>query len=188
MRPLPAQRAAARRVVMTVLLLAPLVPLASACGGHDDDHYRVPARAVRDGEHPLPYREVSDGQVVFAAIGLSTGLTTITGSHADLPSRLGGFTRVRMLAENRYATFHKIDLDRQLLVTSRGAYPPDVDAMRVKRQPTDIELGSHDRLEFDLMYDVPKGARIEALRLYSSPTDGLGVELPHDPGAELPLR
>jgi hypothetical protein len=186
MRPLPAGRP---RAAAALLLLAPLLPLASACGGgHDDAHYRVPARAVRDDESPLPYREVTDGRIAFAAIGLSSGLTTITGSHADLPSRLGGFARVRMIAENRYATFHKIDLDRQLLVTSRGAYPPDVNAMRVKRQPTDIELGSHDRIEFDLMYDIPKDARIRALRLYASPTDDLGVPLQHDPGAELPLR
>ncbi|GAA0222011.1 hypothetical protein GCM10009527_017980 [Actinomadura nitritigenes] len=185
MRPLPAGRP---RAAAALLLLAPLLPLASACGGHDDARYRVPARPLRDGEHALRYREVTDGRIAFAAIGLSSGLTTITGSHADLPSRLGGFARVRMIAENRYATFHKIDLDRQLLVTSRGAYPPDVNAMRVKRQPTDIELGSHDRLEFDLMYDIPKDARIRALRLYSSPTDDLGVPLQHDPGAELPLR
>lgn len=185
MRPLPAGRP---RAAAALLLLVPLLPLASACGGRDEAHYRVPARAVRDGEHALPYREATDGRIAFAAIGLSSGLTTITGSHADLPSRLGGFARVRMIAENRYATFHKIDLDRQLLVTSRGAYPPDVNAMRVKRQPTDIELGSHDRIEFDLMYDIPKDARIRALRLYSSPTDDLGVPLQHDPGAELPLR
>ncbi|MWA07449.1 DUF4352 domain-containing protein [Actinomadura sp. LD22] len=189
MRPPSAGRPrTARRRSAALLTLTALLPLAPACGGHDDDHYRVPARAVRDGEHPLPYREVTDGHIAFAAIGLSSGLTTITGSHADLPSRLGGFARVRMLAENRYATFHKIDLDRQLLVTSRGAYPPDVNAMRVKRQPTDIELGSHDRLEFDLMYDIPKDARITALRLYADPTDELGVPLQHDPGAELPLR
>ncbi|WP_433468681.1 DUF4352 domain-containing protein [Spirillospora sp. CA-128828] len=176
------------RLAAAALPLATALALA-ACSGEDGrHHYRLPERAVRDGETPLPYREVRDGDVMFAALGLSPALTTITGSHADLPSRLGRFARVRILVENRYATFHKIDLDRQLLITSRGAYPPDVNAMRVKRQPTDIELGSRDRLELDLWYDIPRDARISTLRLYSSPTDELGVARPDDPGAELPLR
>ncbi|WP_433478516.1 DUF4352 domain-containing protein [Spirillospora sp. CA-142024] len=185
-------RATRTRLAAAALPLATALGLGlglAACSGEDGRrHYRLPERAVRDGETPLPYREVQDGNVMFAALGLSPALTTITGSHADLPSRLGHFARVRILAENRYATFHKIDLDRQLLITSRGAYPPDVNAMRVKRQPTDVELGSRDRLELDLWYDIPKDARIRALRLYSAPTDDLGVARPGDPGAELPLR
>ncbi|MFA1548128.1 DUF4352 domain-containing protein [Actinomadura chokoriensis] len=174
---------------MRALPAALLAALAlSGCSGGGPQTYRLPDRPVRDHERSLPYREVADGQVAFAALGISTGLTTITGSHADLPSERGAFVRVRMVTENRYATFHKIDLDRQLLVATDGrTFAPDVNAMRVKRQPTEIELGSRNRIEYDLMYDVPKDARPKALRLYSAPTDGLGVELPHDPGVELPL-
>ncbi|MFD0687122.1 DUF4352 domain-containing protein [Actinomadura fibrosa] len=181
-------RPPARTALATLAFLGFAVAAAGCSGGDGPETYRLPERPVRDNERALPYREVRDGQVMFAALGLSSGLTTITGSHADLPSRLGGFVRVRMLAENGYATFHKVNLDRQLLVVAGGrTFTPDVNAMRVKRQPTEIELGSHDRMEFDLMYDVPKDARIRALRLYAAPTDGLGIELPNDPGVELPL-
>jgi hypothetical protein len=180
----------------TVALLCPVVLFTLGLTGCSDGHppasapsptYRLPGRPVRDGETPLPYRPVSDGRVTFTPIGLRAGMSFVVGSHADWPAK-GQFVRVRLQAENGYATFHTIDMTKQLLVTTDGAtHTVDENAMRIERQPSDAELGAHDRLELDLIYDIPKQATPKALRLYGEPTDELGVVLAHDPGVEANL-
>jgi hypothetical protein len=168
------------------------VVLAGCSGGHSpkaatSPTYKIPGRAVRDGETPLPYRAVSDGRITFAAIGVRGNMASVVGSHADWPAK-GQFVRARVLVENGYPTFHTIDLGKQLLVTTDGVtHQIDENGMRIERQPSDFDLGAHDRLEFDLIYDIPKGAKAKALRLYGAPTDDLGIELKHDPGVEASL-
>jgi hypothetical protein len=150
--------------------------------------YRLPARPARDGETPLPYRPVQDGRITFTPIGLRAKMGFVVGSHADWPAN-GQFVRVRMLAENGYPTFHTVDLAKQVLVTTDGAtHTIDENATRIERQPTTFDLGAHDRLEFDLFYDIPKQETAASLRLHGDPADDLGVPLAHDPGVEAPLR
>jgi hypothetical protein len=192
----PPPRLYGHTVRRTAALLRP-VALLTLCltgcsGGHPPASapgptYRLPGRPVRDGETPLPYRPVTDGRVTFAPIGLRTGMSFVVGSHADWPAK-GQFVRVRVQAENGYATFHTIDMAKQLLVTADGTtHTVDENAMRIERQPAEAELGAHDRLEFDLIYDIPKQATAKALRLHGDPTDELGVVRAHDPGVEAPL-
>lgn len=93
-----------------------------------------------------------------------------------------------MLVENGYPTFHTIDLIQQLLVTADGAtHQADGNAMRIERQPDNVELGAHDRLEFDLLHDIPQQAAPRSLRLYGAPVNDLGGSLHRDPGVEIPL-
>jgi hypothetical protein len=149
--------------------------------------YHLPQRPVRDGETPLPYRPVTDGRITFAAIGLRTRMGFVVGSHADWPAR-GQFVRVRLLIENGYPTFHDVDLTKQLLVTADGVtHTVDENGMRIERQPSTIEIGAHDRAELDLLYDVPKPARVASLRLFGAPADDLGIPAGSDPGVAAPL-
>lgn len=149
--------------------------------------YRLPGRPVRDGETPLPYHPAADGRITFAAIGLRTGISFVVGSHADQPAK-GQFVRARVLVDNGYPTFHTIELGKQLLVTTDGAtHEIDENGMRIERQPSDFDLGAHDRLEFDLIYDIPKPAKVKSLRLFGAPTNDLGLPIDHDPGVDIPL-
>ena len=149
--------------------------------------YNLPPRAVRDAEKPLPYRPVKDGLITFAPIGLRTGMLDLVGSHADQPPR-GQFVRIRVQVVNGYPNFHTIQPAKQQLITTDGKiYQPDTNGMRIERQPDSVQLGSRDQLEFDLLYDIPKQAKVKALKLYGAPASDLGVTLPDDPGVEVSL-
>jgi hypothetical protein len=175
--------------------IALVVGLAVALAGCSGDHspevvaapaYKLPPRPVRDGETALPYRVVSDGQIMFAAIGFRANMSFVVGSHADWPAK-GQFVRARVQVENGYPNFHTITLGKQLLVTTDGVtHQIDENGMRIERQPAEFDLGAHDRLEFDLIYDIPKGAKAKSLRLFGGPTDELGVPL-NDRGVDAPL-
>jgi hypothetical protein len=170
-----------------IVIVALVLAAATGCSHGSPPAYRLSPRPVRDRETPLPDRPVADGKITFTAIGLRTGITFIVGSHADLPAH-GQFVRVRLVCDNGYPNFHTIDTGRQLLITTDGqAHQVDENGMRVERQPDTIDLGSRDRLEFDLLYDIPKQARVKSLRLYGAPASDLGVPLDHDPGVEVPL-
>jgi hypothetical protein len=171
-------------------LLGLAVVLTGCSGGHKPKSpptYELPGRPVRDGETPLPYRPVSDGRITFAVIGVRANMSSVVGSHADWPAK-GQFVRARVVVENGYPTFHTIVLGKQLLVTTDGAtHTIDENGMRIERQPPDFELGAHDRLEFDLIYDIPKQAKAKALRLFGGPTNDLGIPADHDPGVDASL-
>lgn len=135
----------------------------------------------------MPYRPVYDGRIMFAVIGLRADMPFLVGSHADQAAQ-GQFVRARIVVDNGYPNFHTIDIHKQLLVTTDGAtHQVNENGIRITRQPDSVELGSHDRLELDLLYDIPKQAKVKSLRLYGAPANDLGLELPHDPGVEAPL-
>jgi hypothetical protein len=177
-----------RRIFVGIGLVAVAGGLAACSGGGSTvATYKLSPRPVRDRETALPYREVRDGRITFAAIGLRTGMRFITGSHADQEAK-GQFVRVRVVCDNGYPNFHTIDLNKQLLVTTDGhSYEPDVNGMMIERQPSTFQLGSHDRIEFDLLFDIPAQAKVKAVRLYGAPTTDLDLPIPNDPGAEAPL-
>lgn len=149
--------------------------------------YKLPPRPVRDDETPLPYHAVSDGKITFAVIGFRANMRFVVGSHADWPAK-GQFVRARVQVENGYPTFHTITLGKQVLITTDGAtHQIDENGMRIERQPADFDLGAHDRLEFDLIYDIPKDAKAKSLRFFGDPADDLGIPIKNDPGVEAPL-
>jgi hypothetical protein len=182
----PTRFPAKRRPIYRRLVrrIAVVLGVGLALGGCSSDHspkagssptYKIPPRPVRDGETPLPYRVVSDGKIMFVVIGFRAGMSSVVGSHADWPAK-GQFVRARVQVENGYPTFHTITLGKQVLLTTDGVtHQIDENGMRIERQPADFDLGAHDRLEFDLIYDIPKGAKATSLKLFGGPTDDLGI-------------
>lgn len=172
---------------MALGLVAAIGALPACSSGSKTVTYKVPPIPVRDRETPLPYHEGHDGKITFAPIGLRTGITFLVGSHADWPAT-GQFVRVRVDCFNDYPNFHTLDLRKQVLIDAAGkTYQPDENGMRIERQPDTFDLGARDRIEFDLIYDIPKQAKVKAVRLYGAPANDLGVTLPNDPGVQIPL-
>ncbi|MFC4949615.1 DUF4352 domain-containing protein [Pseudonocardia sp. GCM10023141] len=149
--------------------------------------YELPPRPVRPDEIALKPVATNEGDTVFELIGLTTGLKTLLGSHAEWPAK-GQFLRIRLVVTNNGRTNVPFDTNRQLLLTADGAqHAPDSQGMLIKRQPGQIEIGANDRLEFDLYYDVPVDAKATALRVFGGPTladfsDTTGVDIPVDAG------
>jgi hypothetical protein len=140
----------------------------------------LPVRPEEKALAPVPTRE---GDSEFQLIGLTTGIKTILGSHAEWPAK-GAFIRVRVVVTNTGRNTIPFDATKQTLVTADGAtHTPDPQAMLIKRQPAQIDIGADDRLEFDLYYDAPPDARPTALRAFGGATladfsDTTGVDIP----------
>jgi hypothetical protein len=145
--------------------------------------YDLPPRPVRPDERPLPSTPTNEGDTVFELIGLTTGIETILGSHAEWPAQ-GAFIRIRLVVGNSGRNTVPFDTTRQLLLLADGTtLTPDPQAMLIKRQPGQIDIGANDRLEFDLYYDAPVGATPTALRAFGGPTladfaDKTGIDIP----------
>lgn len=148
--------------------------------------YEMAPRPVRPDEkvlHPVP---TTEGDSVFELIGLSTGIKTILGSHTEWPAK-GAFIRVRLVVTNNGRNTIPFDANKQTLVTADGATrTPDPQAMLIKRQPGQIDIGANDRLEFDLYFDAPPDAQPTALRAFGGATlgdfsDTTGVDIPITP-------
>lgn len=114
---------------------------------------------------------VRDGHIDFEVLGVTAPIRSIVGTHAEFTPQ-GEYVRVRVAVKNPDSTFHDVitDDERLLDVTGRS-FEPSVDAMRIKRQPDDINLGSGNRLEFDLWFDVPDG---DTPRMLLARADGCG--------------
>lgn len=145
--------------------------------------YQLEPRPVRPDEVALSGHAVSDGDTTFIPIGLTTGLDMIIGSHAEFAPK-GQFISVRLVVTNKGRSSVLFNPKRQLLVLSDGTQlKPDDQAMLIKRQPAEFDLGAAVRLEFDLYYDAPKGAKVVALMGFGGPTltdmkDATGTRIP----------
>jgi hypothetical protein len=175
---------------MRTILLATVAALVcgalGGCSGGDKaerpETYALPTQTARPDEKAMHLRPVSDGDTSFTLLGLTTGMPELVGSHADVRPR-GRFTRVRLLVVNDGRTTALLDNTRQRLLSADGhSFPPDQNAMQVKRQPEHIDLGAAVRLEFDLWFDVPAGTKVSGFLLFGGPTltdllDKQGTEL-----------
>jgi hypothetical protein len=170
------------------LALATTLALAGCSGSGDGRSlpaYTIPAEHARDGETVLQGRTGQSADMRFTVIGLSDAMTDVMGTHAAMDAK-GAFTRVRILAVNTGRDIQVFDTWKQRLVTADGrAHSPDVNATMIKRQPERISVGSSMRVEFDLWFDLPRGARTAAVRLYGSPPVG---SLSDPAPAEITLR
>ncbi|WP_280466234.1 hypothetical protein [Nocardia brasiliensis] len=103
-------------------------------------------------------------KLTVTASTVEPGIGYILGTHAEwLPK--GQFIRVRVAIVNTDNTFHTTrPADYQLDDTVDAAHPPSVDAMAIKRQPTELTLGAGNRLEMDLWYDIPANSGPRQLR------------------------
>ena len=94
----------------------------------------------------------------------------------------GAYTRVRLVLENVDRSDHDFDYSHQLLVTADGkTYAPDQQATFIERQPTKMTVGAGVRIEFDLLWDIPKNAVARAVRFFGDPPTAQGAQytLPH---------
>lgn len=143
--------------------------------------YSEVPRPVRPDEKPI-HITGADGDTGYTLIGL-TRLPALVGSHAEMRAA-GEFLRIRVLVTNKGRSTVRFDTARQLLVLTGGATQrTDSEAMLVKRQPGEFDLGSGVRVEFDLYYDVPPGTRAVALRAHGGPalsdmSDREGTDIP----------
>ncbi len=175
----------ARRIAATVALLGAVLGGCTATPEPPPPApvYELPPRPVRPGEVALRPVPTTEGDTVFELIGLTTGLKSVVGSHAEWPAK-GQFVRVRLVVANNGRNTVLFDTSRQQLLASDGVdHVPDSQAMLIKRQPGKIDVGAGDRLEFDLYYDVPVTASPNALRVFGGPTladfnDATGVDIP----------
>ncbi|RJL24732.1 hypothetical protein [Bailinhaonella thermotolerans] len=127
--------------------------------------YELPARPVRSDETPLKLPPVRDGETEFTLIGIASGITSISGSHAEFTPK-GVYTRVRVSVANNGRSSVLFRTGRQELLAGGRVVTPDYDAMNIRRQPESFTLGSDMRAEFDLWYLLPPGTRPTAMRLY----------------------
>ncbi|MEU8344195.1 protein of unknown function [Actinomadura meyerae] len=169
------------------LALTAALTLAGCSGSGDGDAlptYRIPAETAREGESAPAGKTARSADMSFTVIGYSTAMTDVMGTHAAMDAK-GAFTRVRVLAVNTGRDIQVFDTWKQRLVTADGtAHSPDVNATMIKRQPERLSVGASMRVEFDLWFDIPRGAKATAIRLYGSPPVG-AVSDP--PPAEIPL-
>ncbi|WP_018657191.1 DUF4352 domain-containing protein [Actinomadura flavalba] len=149
--------------------------------------YPLAARTVRPGESAVRAAPVTGGELRFQVIGLTAGLTTLAGSHADRAPR-GRYVRVRLVVENTGRTGQRLDVRAQRLRTADGAaHARDLQATLIKRQPADtLDLGAGMRTEMDLWFDIPAATQPAALRLVG--TAPLGAVTAEAPPVEVPLR
>jgi hypothetical protein len=133
--------------------------------------YELPPRTVRPDETPLKMKPVQDGETQYTLIGLTKDQPSLAGSHIEFNAQ-GTYTRIRLVIANVGRNGTEFDPKKQALVDADGkTYPPDEQAMLIKRQPQDpFLLGANDRVEFDLYYDVPKGTKAKALKAFGGPT------------------
>jgi hypothetical protein len=161
-----------RRPAAPALALAAALLIAGCSGSGSDATYKIPAEKARDGETVLQGRTGQSADLRFTVIGVSTAMTDVMGTHAAMDAK-GAFTRVRVLAVNTGRDIQVFDTWKQRLVTTDGrAHSPDVNATMIKRQPERISVGASMRVEFDLWFDLPRGARTKAVRLRGSPPVG----------------
>jgi hypothetical protein len=172
----PGRRLALRRVTPAAAMLL-AVGLAgcsstapSPVQGSTSATYELGPRPVRPDETALRLPTANNGDTAFTLIGLTTGIPTIVGSHAEWQAK-GQYVRIRLVVTNTARTSVLFDTRRQLLVDAKGAIvAPDDQAMLIKRQPDKFDLGANVRVEFDLYYDIPKDAKSAALRVFGGPT------------------
>jgi hypothetical protein len=163
-----------RRSIAALAVAAALV----AVGGCSSDSGATPAasasasptyleapRTARPFETPLATASATGQNVSVTVVGVRAHLTSLIGTHAEwLPK--GEYERLRVALDNGSATFREFSTERLVLVTTDGkTYKPDYDAMNIARQPKVATVPAQGRLEMDLWYDVPKGARLRALRV-----------------------
>ncbi|MFC6082862.1 DUF4352 domain-containing protein [Sphaerisporangium aureirubrum] len=169
-----------------------VLPLLGGCSGEPaaapapaPRTYLIPAETARPDETVIKAAPVVDGQMRFRVLGYNDGMPSMFGSHAEWNAK-GQYARVRIMIESTDRTNQKFDSKQQLLVASDGrTFHTDIQGQAIKRQPDEIPVGSFVKMQFDLWYDVPKDARIVAIRFFGDPP--LGAIGPSK-GAEVRLR
>ena len=138
---------------------------------------------LRPKEIVLPSQSpYTSGKIVVEPLRLSCGLSTIVGTHGEEQAS-GQYCLIRIALTAQDSFTHTFDIRKTALTTTAGAsVPAAYDAQQVKRQPLQIApVGSYDRYEFDIYYDVPRDATVNGFTF----SDGEGGPTVRAP---LPVR
>jgi hypothetical protein len=138
---------------------------------------------MRPKEITLPSQSpYTSGKIVLVPLRLTCGLSTIEGTHAEQQA-VGQYCRIRVALTGNDAFTHTFDVAKTALTTTAGtSIGYSTDAQQVKRQPEQIApVGSHDRYEFDIYYDVPRDVTVNGFTF----SDNEGGQTVH---ATLPVR
>jgi hypothetical protein len=124
----------------------------------------------------------TSGKIILQPLRLTCGLSTIVGTHGEEEAN-GQYCLIRVAVTAQDTFTHTFDIRKTALTTTAGAsIPASYEAQEVKRQPLQIApVGSHDRYEFDIYYDVPRDATVNGFTF----TDGEGGPTVRAP---LPVR
>lgn len=132
--------------------------------------YAIPPQPARVGETILHIPPTQAGDTQFTLLGLTTGIKTMVGSHAEFSAK-GQYVRIRLTITNLGRSSVLFDTSRQALILADGSTKqPDSPAMTTKRQPSTFDLGAAVQVEFDLYYDIPTDAKPTGLRVHGGPT------------------
>lgn len=154
------------------------------CSQHKDTGYTLPSEKLREGEKAEKNRTGRSSDMQYTVVAYTDGIASILGTHAEMDPK-GRYTRLRLLCVNVGRDTQVFDTWAQRIVLADGRQiGADVNATAVKRQPDRLSVGANMRAEFDLWFDVPKGAKIKSVRLFGSPAVGMVT----DPApADIPL-
>ena len=138
-----------------------------------------PKEIVLASQYQGPY---TSGKIVLMPLRLTCGLSTIVGTHGEMQAN-GQYCLIRVALTADDTFTHTFDIRKTALTTTAGAsVPVSYEAQQIKRQPLTIApVGSHDRYEFDIYYDVPRDATVNGFTF----TDGEGGPTVRAP---LPVR
>jgi hypothetical protein len=175
--------------------LVVLALLAAGCSGSSSP--RVPADVVvriplQSGDVAQTTASVRSGHELMRPLSGRCGIVAVTGTHAEyVPKRPLCHLRVRIVSDD--ATAHSVLLDDQRLVLSDGTrLPLSIDAMHIKRQPAEVELGAHNAAEVELWWEPPTGAKVRGVLLvgdHDIDVQGTAVAPASNPnGVEVRLR
>jgi hypothetical protein len=186
-RPPPAVRALRpERASQAARLLAGLVLLVLTGCAHATNtpaptklgRYALTAPTLRTGEAPAAAGVTRTGHLLWRVLGLTVGLPSVFGTHAELSAQ-GQFVRVRLQLEVDDSTFHDVaSTDIRILDTVGRTYPASRNALLVKRQPLDLNVGARDILAFDVYADLPVAAVPASIRLPGDDGPAVSVALP----------
>ena len=138
---------------------------------------------LRPKEVVLPSQSpYTSGKIIVQPLRLTCGLSEIVGTHGEEEAN-GQYCLIRVALTADDTFTHTFDVRKTALTTTAGAsVPAAYDAQEVKRQPLEIApVGSHDRYEFDIYYDVPREATVNGFTF----SDGEGGPTVRAP---LPVR
>ncbi|MEY9932064.1 hypothetical protein ABH926_006713 [Catenulispora sp. GP43] len=138
---------------------------------------------LRPKEIVLPSQSpYTSGKIVVEPLRLTCGLSEVIGTHGEQEAD-GQYCLIRIALTADDTFTHTFDTHTTALTTTAGAsIPVSYPAQEVERQPLEIApVGSHDRYEFDIYYDVPRAATVNGFT-FSDGEGGPTVRVP------LPVR
>lgn len=141
---------------------------------------------LRPREIMLPSQDpYTSGKIVLLPLRMTCGLSTIIGTHGEELAN-GQYCRIRVAITDNDSETHNFDASKTVLTTTAGTtIGVSNDANLVKRQPDKFApVGSHDRYEFDMWFDVPRDVTVNGFTFVGDNDQGAAPPV-HVP---LPVR